>query len=403
MLARSEAAFERSGRIRERERRVDRDAKLAAVHKARELDQLVPVRFDDEVAVPRPPSAAPRPPRRDGRRRRQRRCAFEELAANCVEDHINRLPFVELCAARRRPHQPRVSEPARSVRGRARDHVSAAPASELSRELADAANRSVDEHPLAGLESSMNEQALPGAKRRKGTAALSAWPSVDGLGASVHAGTAAYSAATPSRRTVLTRTPRRQPRPHRRRLRPPDDTGELVRGNGGESVERPLELVASDCGGMHLDERFAELERRRVDRLVVEALDSGRVSRIASIVAGSPPQPRIKARQPPPLPCRSRRPPGAADACALRCPSSCRAPLATASRQAQAAVPRSSTRIAFRRNRITPAAVQDALEPASLPSTADVDRTMVLPLTPVVGEHDERDRAVHAQAREHVG
>src|SRR5205809_1105390 len=49
VLARGEAALEGRGRIGKRERRVDRDAELAAVDEARKLDQLLPARFHDEV------------------------------------------------------------------------------------------------------------------------------------------------------------------------------------------------------------------------------------------------------------------------------------------------------------------------------------------------------------------
>jgi hypothetical protein len=37
----------------------------------------------------------------------------------------------------------------------------------LCRELADTTDRSVDEHPLAGLEAAVSEQPLPGAERRQ--------------------------------------------------------------------------------------------------------------------------------------------------------------------------------------------------------------------------------------------
>jgi hypothetical protein len=49
LLARGKAALEGRGRLGERERRVDRNAKLAAVQEARKLDQLLSVRFYHEV------------------------------------------------------------------------------------------------------------------------------------------------------------------------------------------------------------------------------------------------------------------------------------------------------------------------------------------------------------------
>jgi hypothetical protein len=55
--------------------------------------------------------------------------------------------------------------------------------------------------------------------------------------------------------------------------------------NSGEPVERPLQLVAPDRGGVYLDKRPAGLERGHVDRFVA-ASTPGMWSRIASIVRG---------------------------------------------------------------------------------------------------------------------
>jgi hypothetical protein len=62
-------------------------------------------------------------------------------------------------------------------------------------------------------------------------------------------------------------------------------TGQLIRRNSGEPVERPLQLVAPDRGGVYLDKRLAGLERGHVDRFVA-ASTPGMWSRIASIVRG---------------------------------------------------------------------------------------------------------------------
>jgi hypothetical protein len=45
--------------------------------------------------------------------------------------------------------------------------VAAPPAPELRRELTDTAHCSVDEHPLAGCQTPVDEEALPGAERRE--------------------------------------------------------------------------------------------------------------------------------------------------------------------------------------------------------------------------------------------
>jgi hypothetical protein len=63
-------------------------------------------------------------------------------------------------------------------------------------------------------------------------------------------------------------------------------TGQLRRGNSGEPVERPLQLVAPDRGDVYLDEHLADLERWRVDRFVA-ASTPGMRNRIASIVRGT--------------------------------------------------------------------------------------------------------------------
>ena len=45
--------------------------------------------------------------------------------------------------------------------------MGAAPAPELCRELTDTAHRPMDEHPLAGCETTVDEEPLPGAERRQ--------------------------------------------------------------------------------------------------------------------------------------------------------------------------------------------------------------------------------------------
>jgi hypothetical protein len=94
VLAGGEAALEGTRRLGKREGRVDRDPKRAALDEARELDQLLPARFHDEV----------RPlPRLRGDRdetaavREQRSGALQKLAADRVEDEIDRAdPVIEL-------------------------------------------------------------------------------------------------------------------------------------------------------------------------------------------------------------------------------------------------------------------------------------------------------------------
>jgi hypothetical protein len=92
MLARREAALEGRGCLGECECRVDRNAKLAAIQEFCDLDQLLPVRFHDEVRPfprwlrgDRDEAASPR--EHGGR-------AHKELAADRVEDEIDRFELI---------------------------------------------------------------------------------------------------------------------------------------------------------------------------------------------------------------------------------------------------------------------------------------------------------------------
>jgi hypothetical protein len=172
VLARGEAAREGSGRLGECEHRVDLDAKLAAVDEARKLHQLLPARFHDEV----PPFSARLLGDRDEAAaiREQAGRALEELAANRVEEKVDRSDLVvELPPAIDHLMRAECSRSLERLRRRRCHHVGATPPSQLRRELADTAYRSVDEDPLAGLEAAVREQALPSAEPGSGTAALS--------------------------------------------------------------------------------------------------------------------------------------------------------------------------------------------------------------------------------------
>jgi len=132
--------------------------------------------------------------------------------------------------------------------------VGTAPAGQLSRELTDTTDGSMDQRPLTGLETAVIEQACQALSAGSGTAALSTSLSVAGFGARTAAGIEAYSAAIPSRSkgvnaytsspTAATSTSSATAYNH---------TGQLRRGNSGEPVERPLQLVAPDRGGVYLD------------------------------------------------------------------------------------------------------------------------------------------------------
>ena len=163
-------------------------------------------------------------------------------------------------SSRRAPRARRTPGQLRARRRRRADHVGAAPARELGREVADAAGRSVDQHPLALLQSPVIEQPLPGAERGQGDggALLVAerlrlgseerGPDDDVLGR----GAVAIEVGE---------------RPHRVTDRQRVDIGpdgghlarELVRRDRGQPIHRPSELVRRDRGGMDPDERFARL------------------------------------------------------------------------------------------------------------------------------------------------
>ena len=126
--------------------------------------------------------------------------AFEEVATNRVEDEIDPADrLVQLLSAVDYLVRSERACGVERVGRRGRDHMGAAPVRQLRRELADTADSSVDEHLLAGCEAAVNEETLPGAECRQRTAALCTWLSEAGFGARIAAGTAAYSAATPSR------------------------------------------------------------------------------------------------------------------------------------------------------------------------------------------------------------
>lgn len=136
-------------------------------HEFRELDQLRPARFHYEVR--------PLPSRLRGDRdeatapREQRGRAYEEVAANRVEDEIDCFELINELSA------PPVDNFVRSkrtcslerIRRCGRDDVGAAPAPKLCRKLTDTAHRSMHEHSLAGCETTVDEEALPGAKPRQ--------------------------------------------------------------------------------------------------------------------------------------------------------------------------------------------------------------------------------------------
>jgi hypothetical protein len=98
---------------------------------------------------------------------------------------------------------------------------------------------------------------------------------VRGFGASAAAGTTAYSAAAPSRSNGVSEdlvagreaVHVRADRLHHAR--------ELVRRRRREPVDRPLELVARERGGVHADERLARAGRGHVDLLQCEPIDPG--------------------------------------------------------------------------------------------------------------------------------
>jgi hypothetical protein len=115
--------------------------------------------------------------------------ALEELAADRVEDEIDRAdPVVELPPAVDHLMSAECACCLERPRRRGCDHVGAAPARQLGRELADTTDRSVNEHRLAVLEPPCANRPCQALSAGSGTAALSTWLGVDGFGASVAAG-----------------------------------------------------------------------------------------------------------------------------------------------------------------------------------------------------------------------
>jgi hypothetical protein len=92
------------------------------------------------------------------------RRAGQRLAADGVEDEIDRPDNVlELGAGSvERLLGSELARPLHARSGRGADHMRAAPARELGREMSDAAGGSVDQHSLAFLQAAVVEQSLPG-------------------------------------------------------------------------------------------------------------------------------------------------------------------------------------------------------------------------------------------------
>jgi hypothetical protein len=146
----------------------------------------------------------------------------------------------------------------------------------------------VDEHPLAVLEATVSEQALPGAERRQRDRHALDMAERGRVGGERRRG----HSSVLGRHTVAVERRQRVPLVadgdrvgvvcDRR-----DDTGELVLGNRGEPVERPLELVTRDGGGVDLDQRLSSWS----DGVSIVSRRSpstpGAWSRIACIVRGT--------------------------------------------------------------------------------------------------------------------
>ena len=89
--------------------------------------------------------------------------------------------------------------------------------------------------------------------------------------------TAAYSAATPSRSNGVSAYTSSPTETSARSSAGRDHTGQLVRRNRRQPIERPLELVTRDGGGVYFDEYLARSKRWRLDRLEPKPVDTGGV------------------------------------------------------------------------------------------------------------------------------
>jgi hypothetical protein len=158
---------------------------------------------------------------------------------------------------------------------RGREDVGATPTGQLRRELADTTDRSVDQHLLAGCEATVIEEPLPGAQRRqrdhralhvaqrsrfrrqersrdggvlgRNPVAVE-WCQPVHLVADGDLGTFGYGR---------------------------DHAGQLVGRNCRQSIERPVEFVARDCGSVYFHEYVARARRGCLDRLVPKLGDAG--------------------------------------------------------------------------------------------------------------------------------
>jgi hypothetical protein len=153
-----------------------------------------------------------------------------------------------------------------ALAGGGADHVGAAPARELRREVADTASRAVDEHPLPVLELSVIEQALPGGERGEGNRPTLHVVERGRLGretAGRHGGVHRGDAVSVEAGQRVHRFADRD------RLEAVGDSGndpgELVGRGSGKAIDGPVELVAGNGGGVDLYECCPGMQARSLD------------------------------------------------------------------------------------------------------------------------------------------
>ena len=265
-LARRQAPLEGGPRLLEQVDRVDLRPQLTVVDETCDLLELLSVRLDDEVDAGRrglgrqghEPSAGTHDCRR----------VFEELAADRVEDEVDRFDGVLDAFAASVDDLVRTERLCGTGVGSDGDHVRAAVARELGGEVPDAARRAEDQDALARFEASVVEQALPcaeGCERDRGARDVVERARLgcqqrgrdDGevCGCAVAAEVGERVDLVTDRDAIRVRAERG------------DLAREFVRRDRRQAVEGPLELILGDCRGADAPKRVPGAGLRRVDLL----------------------------------------------------------------------------------------------------------------------------------------
>jgi len=265
-LAPRQAPLEGGPRLLQHVDRVDLRTQLTVVDETCDRLELLPVRLDEEVDAGRRGLGRQGYEPTAGTHDRRRAC--EELAADRVEDEVDRFDAVLDAFAASVDDLVRTERLCGVGVGSAGDHVRAAVARELGGEVPDAAGRAEDQDALARFEASVVEQALPcaeGCERDRGARDVVERARLgceqrgrdDGevCGRAVAAEVGERVDLVADRDAVRVRAERG------------DLARELVRRDRRQAVDGPLELVLGDCRGADAHERVPGAGLRRVDLL----------------------------------------------------------------------------------------------------------------------------------------